>query len=396
MKKPKALRKRDNEAPEDFTERRKQYKADMKAWESSVPMEQWTLRAVEERCKELGLVCHGRKKDDLIRYIRQAESGEFVAASRSKKISMEPKAMVTVQFPEPVLGLDYVLGNNVLVEHIPKHVWSLHIFPHLAELPEQVIEYLFEIRQWCKYFYVICTPLMTQLAKKYFGVLDLKLWCMYRDAMRQSFHSDLNRFLQHYGRYATPYVKLVCAVAECGSAAGIASKMAWNKTAEDARKVITQEKEAEKKARYAFINEALARIGCECNIESLIHLEHYLWKDDVLEILEFMRDVLKKRNAASIYMLKRYAVAGSYEKIVRDALTTYFQPDVLVFAKMFQKCRWTFMDFGNTDSATWVLLENNNQVLGAAFNVLFQRYQETGVMPDFENEAFIAKRIKNK
>ena len=388
--KPKVVRKRKDESPEEYQERFKQYRLDREEWKNSLPLEKWSKGDLETKCKELGLVCTAPTKERLVKRIRQAQSGEFRAESRTRVICENPEDFVPLQFAHPVLQFYYRAGTNAVAECIPKYVWKQHILsPYITASHLLVVTHVYEIRRWCKYFYEICTPILIEMAQHYFGVPDIKLWSLYAEMLKSDpLRKQINEISNFY-KYdnKTAFEILDVAVEICGSAKGISLKLDSLKHAKEAKVVLAAERQEDREMRLQQVNDAFRAIG----LPAFENYEHFrrsaINNIPILESIgDFLRRVLGIRQADT-YCIRYYVRYGTNYKLFQKAFS-YFRMDVLVFAQQFANLAIrsipTIKPVHLADTEWFVMIETKKKMMETAFHIAFQQYEETNVMPDFE------------
>lgn len=388
--KPKVVRKRKDESPEEYQERFKQYRLDREEWKNSLPLEKWSKGDLETKCKELGLVCTAPTKERLVKRIRQAQSGEFRAESRTRVICENPEDFVPLQFAHPVLQFYYRAGTNAVAECIPKYVWKQHILsPYITASHLLVVTHVYEIRRWCKYFYEICTPILIEMAQHYFGVPDIKLWSLYAEMLKSDpLRKQINEISNFY-KYdnKTAFEILAVAVEICGSAKGVSLKLDSLKQAKEAKVVLAAERQEDREKRLQEVNDAFRAIGLPV-FESYNHaINISMTNSPILEnVGQFLRHVLGIRQVDS-YSIRCYLRYGTHCKLFQKAFS-YFRMDVLCFAQQFANLAIrtipTIKPVHLADTEWFVMIETKKKMMETAFHIAFQQYEETNVMPDFE------------
>lgn len=363
MKKISVPRKRENELLEEYNERFKQYKKDKEQYEDTLPLESLTLIALKRKCKKKGLMQSGKTKEELIQRIKRADEGVFVAESRTKEIYIDSDTFVPVEFTEPVLSMVFEAGNNAVIEHIPKPIWIEHILPFLLADEKNI----YDMRVMCKYFYVVCTPVLLSRSMTKFGLLipDFKIWSLYFQMCSEPQKSQLNENIKRLGNNRREIVdRLSTALAIYGSTRGIALKL---KSLEKYKIALKQQKryaEEKRQERLDQFNEALLRIGETPMTISKVNAVTIFDKKILIDLLRFLEytSIYKRW-----YRVECFIKEGSYSKEVLTLLSLYCHPDVIEFSNYYKRyCN----DLPNADTR---------------FKKMFEEYQETKVMPDFDN-----------
>jgi hypothetical protein len=360
---PKTIRRRKEESDDVYHQRYIKYLSELRQYEESVPLETLNITALKRICDRDGLIASGTK-EHIMKRIRDAESGTFVAESRKKHIYKESKPFVPVVTTN-ILTIIYEPGENKWVENIPKPIWSNHIIDFLPD-----IESIYNMRMCCKYFYVIYTPILQKRIQNVFGTTDIKVWSLSVEAEKnKSLAFSLSTIAKGFGtKYST--VNIQFAIRECGSVQGIVLKLKSLQKNKEALKVRKQEIEQERQERLKQVNEAFRRIGAR----------EFTGISCDPKVADYLRFLTTQGIYYHDYQIKNYVRDGSYAHLAVNALSWFKDDGTVLFSEQYNKY---LADFRAVPGSI-----EKEKLLNWKFRLLYEEFQKTGIIPKFEELNF--------
>jgi hypothetical protein len=363
LKEPKIVRRGRGESLESFEQRRQQRATQVEYYEKHSPLEYLNVTSLKRVCTKNGWIASGTK-EELCKRIREAEAGGAQPISSSKNTFATSKEIVPM--PVQMTAICFVAGQNALVEHIPKPIWKF------------IIQFLdgddvLHMRSSCKYFYVICTPILGQ---------DIKLWSLYCDAKRDlQLWSDLRRI----GKSHDLLENIRNGIMKHGSTQGIADKIKIFAESAVVLKKRRIELKEETTKRFDEVNEAFQRIGAS-KYKNRRSMDTTPRVADML--LTFLSRVLHQSCASDFY-LKRYVNKREYSDEIPRVLS-YFQLDgIMEFAEAYAIYQSKFTKISMLwtweDPRREIVYEQHSR-LRTHLKFLYDQFKENGQIPNFELE----------